>query len=132
MHYIRHMWNATSKSNVEPKSNFLLFSQQFFTLFCLWVIIIPFSKQKKGKLSITIEKEYIPLLNSRLAFTVVVHRMEVLTFSSNWFWGSDFKSPCSKFFVTIFFIFFSIFKIYFLLSFFYLCGAYSYCSNIMW
>ena len=30
MHYIRHMWNATSKSNVEPKLNFRLqFSRRF-------------------------------------------------------------------------------------------------------
>ena len=30
MHYIRHMWNATSKSSVEPKSNFPdCFSRRF-------------------------------------------------------------------------------------------------------
>ena len=28
MQYIRRTWNATSKSNVEPKSNFLLFQSQ--------------------------------------------------------------------------------------------------------
>ena len=28
MHYIRHMWNATSKSNVEPQSNFRPFQSQ--------------------------------------------------------------------------------------------------------
>ena len=28
IHYIRHMWNATSKSNVEPKLNFWLFQLQ--------------------------------------------------------------------------------------------------------
>ena len=29
MHYIRHMWNATSESNVEPKSNFECFGRRF-------------------------------------------------------------------------------------------------------
>ena len=86
-------------------ARFCCFSQQFFTLFCFWEIIIPFSNQKKGKLSITIENEYIPLVISRLAFALVVKWMKALTFSSNWFWGSGFKSPCSKFFVTIFFLF---------------------------
>ena len=30
-------------------ASFCCFSQQFFTLYCLWVIIIPFSKQNQTK-----------------------------------------------------------------------------------
>ena len=121
-------------------------------------------KSHPWKLSITIEKEYIPLLNwnrpfpsspgplfqtrvgvqpliwksffilmqIKLIFTrkvvhlasfwkwgflalgsgllsayrQVVQWIEALTFSSNWFWGSGFESPWSKFFVTLLFFLF--------------------------
>ena len=67
-------------------------------------------KSHASKLSITMEKEYIPLLNSNCQpLPRWSNGSETLTFSSNWFWRSRFECPWSKFQKSLF----------------YLCGAYS-------
>ena len=103
----RHKWLDQSVLNVLVCfliGEFLLFFSTILHTVLSLSNYYSIFKAEKGK-AVSHHREgiyiyiYIYLLNSILAFTVVIHWMEALTFSSNWFWGSGFKSPCSQFFV---------------------------------